>query len=297
MSNSLILGVDIGGSHITAALIDLKNSTVLPETLVRKNVDSRKGMEDIVAVWSAALNEAVAVYELSQLRIGIAMPGPFDYENGICQIKDQDKYDALFGLNIKNLLAEKLKTEAGYIKMVNDAGAFLQGEVFGGAGKGCRNVIGVTLGTGLGTSRFHDGVSEDANLWCMPFLDSIAEDYLSTRWFVKRYQELSGDYLPDAKAIADLGKTNAQAKQIFSEFGYNLGLFLDKFIQLDNPETIILGGNIANAADLFMPQTQKLLSGGQKLISINKAKLGEEAALIGAASSWHNELSGFVTMK
>lgn len=298
MSNSLVLGVDIGGSHITAAVIDLENIAILPQTKVRKNINSRLKTAAIISLWAEALLEATSELTLSDIRIGIAMPGPLDYEKGICFIKDQDKYDSLYGLNIKELLAAELHVNPENIKFINDAGAFLQGEIFAGAGKDYQDVIGVTLGTGLGTSRYHLGQAADANLWCAPFLNSIAEDYLSTRWFVNRYQELTGKLLPDAKALADLAQTDPEAAKVFEEFGNNLGLFLNYFIQLDKPEVIILGGNIANADTLFLPATQKVLTSPKKKIRLDKAKLGEEASLIGAASCWHLEVSNqLVTAK
>jgi len=290
MNDSFILGVDIGGSHITAALIDLGKNTILLDSLVRQNVNSRQSAEEIIKVWSDTIKKVASFYKVSNLRLGIAMPGPVDYKNGICQIKNQDKYDALYGLNLKVLLAEKLGIAPSNIKMINDAGAFLQGEVFAGAGIGYHHVIGITLGTGLGTSRYHGTEATDAALWCMPFLNSMAEDYLSTRWIVKRYLELTGMTLNDAKSLADLVDNDENAKKVFEEFGHNLGLFLLEFILMDKPEVIILGGNIAKAKNLFLPQIQKILANDRNDIRINLAYLGEEAALIGAASCWYKEI-------
>ena len=68
--------------------------------------------------------------------------------------------------------------------MMNDASCFLKGEVFGGAAKGYNHVIGITLGTGLGSATFKNGVVYDGDLYYTPFKESTAEDYLSTRWFI-----------------------------------------------------------------------------------------------------------------
>lgn len=290
MNETLVLGVDIGGTHITTAWIDLKTSCILPETIVRKPVNSHGSPAAIIGQWCAAIQETAGTCTLADKRLGIAMPGPFDYEQGICQIRDQDKYEALYGLNVKDLLAGTLGMEACHIRLQNDAGAFLQGEIFAGAARGARHVIGVTLGTGLGTSRSHQGVAEDANLWCLPFWDSIAEDYLSTRWFVNRYQALTGQRVADVKALAERVSQDDQARVIFAEFGQTLGFFLTEFIRLDQPEVIVLGGNIAQAADLFLAETRKVLALQPKRVVLKMACLGEEAALIGAASSWHREM-------
>lgn len=291
MKNTLVLGADIGGSHITTALIDLRTSRILPETMIRKPVNRHSSAAEIISVWCGALQETAGNHTLAKKRLGIAMPGPFDYEHGICQIKGQDKYEALYGLNIKDLLANGLGIDARDIRFQNDAGAFLRGEVFAGAAQGARHVIGLTLGTGLGTSRSHQGVAEDANLWCLPFRDSIAEDYLSTRWFVKRYETIAGQSVADVQALAERVDQDDQARIIFAEFGQTLGFFLTEFIRLDQPEVIVLGGNIAQAADLFLPETQKVLALQPTKVELKLAALGEEAALIGAASSWHLEIA------
>ncbi len=73
------------------------------------------------------------------------MPGPVDYERGICYIKDQGKYDQLYGLNIKDLLAARLGIPPDHIRMMNDALCFLKGEIAGGAIKGCKSALGLTL--------------------------------------------------------------------------------------------------------------------------------------------------------
>ena len=291
MNNPFILSADIGGSHITAAIIDLEENIVLPHTLVRRHVDANKNAEEIIRMWSGVLQEAGDLYNLPYLKIGIAVPGPFDYIKGVCQIQNQNKYDALYGLNVKDLLARKLNFSSQNIRMINDAGSFLQGEVFSGTAKGYSHAIGITLGTGLGTSRFHDTLAEDANLWCSPFLDSIAEDYLSTRWFISRYQELSGVKVQGVKELMALAEKDIKAKMIFEEFGTNLGNFLVNFIRKDEPEVIVMGGNIANASNLFLNEVNRVLTAHNKLVPIKKSVLGEEAILIGAASCWHKTLS------
>jgi glucokinase len=286
MNKTLVLGADIGGTHITTALIDLASSSILPGTMVRRQVNSHASAAEIISVWCAALQEAAGFRTLVPKRIGMAMPGPFDYEAGICLIQGQHKYEALYGLHIKDLLATAMGIETRDIRLQNDAGAFLRGEIFAGAAKGARDVIGVTLGTGLGTSRSHQGVAADANLWCLPFWDSIAEDYLSARWLVQRYATLSGRKVADVKALAALVSQDDKVRTIFAEFGQALGFFLAEFICLDQPEVIVVGGNIARAAELFLPETRKVLALQGTAVPLKLALLGEEASLIGAASCW-----------
>ncbi|MBS0028885.1 ROK family protein [Chitinophaga sp. 22321] len=287
MNNSTALGIDIGGSHITAALVDLGTRSIIEGTWNRTRINSQGGAAEIIEAWAAVISEVFAKAPAGVKHIGIGMPGPFDYEQGISLMKGQHKYDALYGLNVKELLAAKLNIGPEQIRFINDAGCFLQGEVFSGAGRNYQRVIGLTLGTGLGSASYHDGVANDANRWCAPFKDGMAEDYLSTRWFVKRYQEVSGEAVPDVKALVARIAVDDSIQQLFNEFAVNLAAFLGSFIQAEQPEAIVIGGNIANAANLFFPLLKEELKQQQIVLPIVTASLGEAAALIGAASLWH----------
>lgn len=287
MKNSTALGIDIGGSHITAALVDLGTRSVIEGSWKRTRIDSHGEATEIIASWSAVIREVFTNAPAGIKHIGIGMPGPFDYEQGISLMKGQHKYDALYNLPVKELLAAQLDIQPEQIRFINDAGCFLQGEVFSGAGKNYQRVIGLTLGTGLGSAIYRDGAANDAGRWCTPFKDGIAEDYLSTRWFVKRYQEVSGETVPDVKALVARVAVDDRIPELFNEFATNLGTLLVDFVQSEQPEAIVIGGNIANAADLFFPLLTSILQKHQINIPLVIASLGEAAALIGAASLWH----------
>lgn len=286
MDNSKVVGIDIGGSHITAAVVDLEKRLVIPGTLVRNRVDSHASVDDIIYEWAETIRRVFTPGNGVSKKLGLAMPGPFDYEKGTCLIKGLDKYESLYGLNIKQLLAQELEIEETDILMMNDASCFLQGEIFGGAVVGCNHVIGVTLGTGLGSARFHNGEIFDGDLYYTPFKDGTAEDYLSSRWFVKRYKELSGGIVKDVKELRDRIVTDPAAQTVFDEFGINLGNVLVSYINKHKGETVVVGGNIINAWNLFFQETKKILDQLSKPVSIKKAELGEESALTGAASLW-----------
>ncbi|MDN3587117.1 ROK family protein [Pedobacter aquatilis] len=284
MEKPVALGVDIGGSHITAALVDLETRTIVQDSVKRSAVDSQESKEVILAAWCDVINKAFKKSNTETKLIGIAMPGPFDYENGISLIKDQDKFKALYGVNIKEELAAELNIKAENIHFINDAAGFLQGEVFGGAARGNANVIGLTLGTGLGSSYSIGGVAKDADLWNSPFLDGIAEDYLSTRWFVKRYNQLSNNTVAGVKELVAISANDHAATRVFMEFGYNLAQFLIPVIKKHKSEMVIIGGNISGAFSAFSPELIATLNGNDVHASIKVTKLKENAALIGAAS-------------
>ena len=81
----------------------------------------------------------------------------------------------------------------------------------------------------------------------MAFLDGIAEDYISTRWFVRRFYELSGNQVANVKALIDEYAGDIVFYQVFSEFSVNLAHFIYQFIQREMPLAAVVGGNIAQA--------------------------------------------------
>lgn len=281
---SVVLGVDIGGSHITAALVDLESRQVVTGSRKRKLVNSQGSAEEIFRDWTEVIEDAFGNTEREVRKICIAMPGPFDYEEGVSLIEEQDKFNALFGMNVKNVLAERLGIAPNQIRFINDAASFLQGEVFCGAGQDEERVLGLTLGTGLGSAICVEGVASDAGLWNSPFREGIAEDYLSTRWFVQRYKELSGLSISGVKEL--LEGNPSLVNEVFLEFGENLSLFLLPLIQKYNPGTVVFGGNISNAHEHFLPVVKKQLAAAGVEVALKPAQLNEDASLLGAASSW-----------
>jgi glucokinase len=186
------IGVDIGGSHITAALVDIQKGEFASETLVRNSVNSKNSAEEILTTWAKTIQNVANKSNISTYQLGIAMPGPFDYELGICLMKNVNKYEHLYGTNVKTALAERLGVSSENIRFRNDSEAFLEGEMHFGIGKNFKNGMGITLGTGLGTSIFTDGLAIDMGLGITHhFRDGVAEDYISTRWFTNRYFELT----------------------------------------------------------------------------------------------------------
>lgn len=294
MKANYVVGVDIGGSHVTAGLVDIVSKTLVNGSLVRKAVDPHAAATNIINTWSEAIQEVATVFEGGPYYIGIAMPGPFDYENGISLIKGFDKYESLYGMNVKDLLGQQLGISPTSFKLKNDAAAFLQGEVFCGAAVNYRKAIGITLGTGLGSAHMVGQDTEECALNIFPFHDGVAEDYISIRWFLKRYQALTGHQPVNVKYIADRVGADKHATQVFEEFTVNLALVLQPFMDEEQPDVVILGGGIANAFDLFYPDLLEKLTGK---IPLKQSTLGEAAAMAGAACCWNNELQGSTTLQ
>lgn len=277
------IGVDIGGSHITAAHVDATTYKVIDSTMKRERVASMDSAEVIIESWLKVLSSLIIRNNGENSKIGIAMPGPFDYEHGISLMKGMQKYDALYNLNVKEILAKRLEIPEEDIVFINDAEAFLRGELASGAAADKERAIGVTLGTGLGSTSNASGVTVDMNWAFRPFKESIAEEYISTRWFMKRYQEITGEQV---KNVEEMLATAAQSvkDEIFEEFSDNLSIFLNDLIAQEQPQVVVIGGNIAKTWEHFIDAlTHKI---NDKSVVIRQSEMWEDAALVGAASAW-----------
>lgn len=281
-----VLGIDIGGSHISACMVELNDASFLRTTEVHAKVDPFGSAEALIHAWATAVKESFAKAGEPLRYIGIAMPGPFDYEQGISQITGLHKFESLYGLNVKELLADALQISAGNIRFLNDASAFLLGEVKGGAGKGFANAAGVTLGTGLGSAGYFNHVLHDGDLWCTPFKESRAEDYLCSRWVVQEYKQLTGKSIHGVKDLVQDYQHDEHAQKLFTVFGQHLGEVLLMKYPPALQEVVVIGGNIAKAWDCFIPATQEYFQKKGVNMNLRPALLGEDAAIMGAACLW-----------
>jgi len=275
-----LIGVDIGGSHISAAKVEWDGVRVQTLDFFEADVDTFETADQIIGAWTSVIRKSIGIS--SDPKIGIAMPGPYDYPNGISLIKDQGKMKSLYGLSVKNLLAESLEIPPSQIAFTNDAEAFLSGESLAGAGRGFENSIGLTLGTGLGSAiKIHE-VVKDAKLWTSPFRDGIAEDYLGTDWFINFTIQKSGIEISGVKDLLSPDFDKALAGQLFSEFGRTLGEFLSLYVIRLQCQGVVLGGKISRASDMFLPYTKEYLERFGYPLEIRISELEEKAALIGA---------------
>lgn len=100
--------------------------------------------------------------------------------------------------------------------------------------------------------------------------------------FIKEYKEQTGTTPKNVKEIRERIPGDETATSLFTEFGKNLKV-LAVYVKKHAAETVVMGGNIINAWKLFMRKTKKVLSNYSINVLLKKAKVGEEAALLGAA--------------
>ncbi len=294
-SVAVVLGVDVGGSHISSALVSAAGD-VLPESFCRKRVHAKSdSCNEIFDQWMDVLNESLSKLNGHTLTgIGVAMPGPFDYAHGISLIEGVDKYHALFGINIKAALETRLAIKGLPIVFENDAACFGLGESAAAQTTGSKKIIAITLGTGLGATFISNGelvkhaeeVPQDGVLYNTPYKDGIAEDYISTRGLLKAYADLSGQALSEVKEIAKRASIDKEeaAIKVFELFADDMAACLSPWIRLFNADCLVIGGSIAMASPLFLPRLLETLQQKNKIsINIKISDKMEISAIAGAA--------------
>ncbi|MDR0265971.1 MAG: ROK family protein [Sphingobacterium sp.] len=280
LQDNYVVGVDIGGTHISACIIDTKQWNIYLENVARNHVFSQGDAKTILHTWASTIQDIIATSPTPIQFIGIAMPGPFDYENGISEIQGQSKYDDLYKKDIKGLLAEELGLSKQSIHFINDAAAFLQGEIFVQNLQTNNRILGITLGTGLGSAVWNKGEKAfDAALWNSPYEDCIFEEFLVTRWFVRRFKEIAGKDVTGLKEILDNYRDTEEFQILKDEYAKHLFDFMQFFAEKHASEIFIVGGNIAKALPIFIADRKEF-----ERFQIYTAILGEKAAMIGAAS-------------
>ena len=290
----MAVGVDIGGSHVSCAACDLSQKKFLPETRSENGVDNQDPPSKIISAWAGAILGTMQRFKGKKISgIGFAMPGPFDYVQGIALFKGNNKkYESLYGLNVSQALRKEMGLpETVPVRFINDATAFALGEDWLGKAAGTERSLSITLGTGFG-SAFLSGhlpvvtgnqVPEMGCVWYLPFKNGSADDYFSTRGLLGRYHERTGKTLPGVKELAELVQKEPIVRLLFEDFGSNLGAFLQPWIEKAGTEILVIGGNISHAFDLFGDSLQKYFAGHGVKISIAVSELKETASIIGSA--------------
>ena len=294
MANNYFMGIDVGGTHITLDLVDDTTFEMLPGSTIRKDLETNASPSAVLEVFESAIAECAAVTgKEAVLGVGLAIPGPFNYREGICKITPaQQKYEQMFGVNFRTTLSSILSRDKPVI-FNNDAACFAMGEYFRGGAKGFDKAIIVTLGTGFGASFLNKGhpqtsgkgVTEGGELWDVPWKEGIADDYFTTRGVVNEWKARTSEELSGAKEIADLAKAgNQTAIKIFNDFGSDLAEFIAPWLKGFDAKAFVIGGNIALNWELFVPALEKGLE--ERMAdpaAVKKCILGEQAPIYGAA--------------
>jgi len=309
-SNDLIFAADLGGTHLRAATVDQRGKIHF-----RSKQSTPQGTDPYEIV--GALVQAVAEYkkdlgdQAGGLKaISVVVPGTVNVEHGT--VVKAPNLPCLDNFPLAAALAHKLGLPA---ILENDANAAAVGEMWQGAARGCRTIICVTLGTGVG-----GGIILDGELWhgvdgaaaeighmCVDPFGGVActcgsrgclEVFASATAIVRMTREASPRYPESvlhasrnlsAESIFEAGlKGDELALEIFRRMGVYLGIGLANLINILNPEMIVIAGGVVNGWDLFekhmLHEVEErafpLLAARVKIV---RAECADDAGLLGAA--------------
>ncbi|TPG38206.1 ROK family protein [Flavobacterium pectinovorum] len=295
MNKEYAVGLDIGGTHITAAIIDIIGMKVVDFSLHKESFDSNLPVEEVMTIWEKVIRTSIKKSKVENTTgLAICMPGPFDYTNGVCWIKGQSKYEHFYGLNVRDLFQDKLNLSSDFpVLFENDAVCFGKGEVFKDANNLSKKVMAITLGTGLGACFIDKGksistgnsVPKEGEIYDLPYKHGIAEDYVSARGLISSYFALSGKKLNNGLEIFNLAKAGDEmAIKVFGKMGEDLAAIVLPWLENFSADSFIIGGKIANASEFFLPVfIQKIKEAGSN-VTVSVSTDNEIAALLGATS-------------
>jgi glucokinase len=213
--------VEVGGSHVTATRVDPAGRRVCDDPPHSQPLDPHASAQNLIAAIAAC---ALWSGPFSGTPLCLAVPGPFDYLAGVARYEGVGKFDALHGVDLRAALREALPEPPDEITFVNDAVAFTVGEWVAGAGRGAERIVGITLGTGVGSAFLDNGGTATG----------------------------VHDVVRQARGGDDT------ARRILRDAYHKLGVALAPWVSNFDAAAMVIGGSIAQSWDVIGP----LLSGG-----------------------------------
>lgn len=301
-------GVDIGGTTVKMGLFTTDGKVLRKwEIVTRKEDKGRWILSDIAASIQNVMKEEKL--EKEQITgIGFGVPGPVMEDGTVLKCANLG-----WGVFSVTKAVQKL-TGIQNIKVANDANVAALGEMWKGGGRGFKNLVMVTLGTGVGGGVIINGniltgnkgaageighlnVNPRERETCGCGKKGCLEQYASatgigrvTRRALKRYQ---GDTVLSkrkitAKVIFDAAKAgDAFAMKMVEEFGVRLGSALAQIAQVIDPDVFVIGGGVSKAGQIILDVIEKNYKKNVMFALKNKefrlAELGNDAGIYGSA--------------
>jgi len=280
MKNKKIIGIDLGATNIRGGLVD---GTVLSGILSRRikrmgSVDDV--MEDVTGIIDDLISDEVAA-------IGIGVPSVVDIERGI--VYDVQYIPSWKEVHLKDILEARYRIP---VFVNNDANCFAIGEQYFGKGVGHENLIGLTIGTGLGAGiiikgHLYAGTNCGAGEFGMvEYLDHCYEYYASGQFFENVHQKNGQEVFEEA------GSGNPEALELYAEMGGHLGNAVKMMMYTYDPSLIILGGSVRFAYPYFQKAMWRQINTFAFTKSISKLRIEisdlENSGILGAAGLYYD---------
>ncbi|MEY8687041.1 ROK family protein [Bacteroides sp. AN502(2024)] len=232
------LSIDLGGTHVRIAQVE--NGRCLKKISV--DCPAQQDASVILNLLSQLIDNVMNEYVEG---IGIGVPSVVDSEKGV--VYNVTNISSWKEVRLKETLERKFRVP---VVVNNDSNCFTLGVKIFGEGQSYANMVGVTIGTGIGAGviidhRLYGGEFMGAGeIGMLPYLDSDFEQYCSS-FFFKRY------HTTGAEAAEKANAGDRAVLEMWKEFGTHLGNLMKAILLVYAPQAIILGGGIASAFPLF----------------------------------------------
>ncbi len=305
------IGVDVGGTNVKIAIVDNSGKIEFSNTV---NTRAEMGYEYTISNIKQAIKDLLAdsKIKLKDIEgIGFGFPGQIDYKKGI--VLSLPNIPGWVNVPISTIIEDEFGIPT---KVDNDVRCAALGELKYGAGRGCENLICITVGTGIGSGiivngklvrgasnaageighlkmQIHDGpICGCGDTGCFeafasgPSIVAMAEKYIAGGKSTK-FREMANPKITPFIVAEAAKQGDAVAKRIFEIMGEYIGVGLASVVNLLNPEKIVIGGGVADAGDiLFEPIIRTVEQRAMKIsadaVQILPAELGNNAGIVGA---------------
>jgi len=288
------IGVDLGGTKILAGVVARDGTIVRRHERPTPTSSQRELIGEIDAAVSELMDERVGA-------IGLGVPGPIDQRRGRVIFATNLP---LADFDLRDRMQDEFRIPVGFD---NDANAAAIGEWQAGAGRGCSNVLMITLGTGVGGGVIVDGVPFRGGAGAGGELGHVTviaggdpchgscegrghlEAYITGVAATKRAQEAFGPAADAHRLVRLANEGDETAKRILGEIGALLGYGIASHANVFNPEVIVVGGGFGIAAwEHLIPEAERIfqrecLVPAKHDARIVPGELGTAGGLIGAA--------------
>jgi glucokinase len=299
MTAKFIIGVDLGGTNLRIALVDSKYKIRDKAVLSTKKLIQKEGLIQAI---TDSINKIIKNNQLNRadiLGVGLGLPGPIDVKRGLVHF-----FPNIPGWKEVNL-RQILKTRLGLpVFLDNDANLACLAEYKLGAAKYVKNAVCLTLGTGVGGGIIIDGLlyrglnNASGEIGHMPINEkgprcncggiACLETYIGNNRIIREAKSLFKRNISLEELSYLAKKQNKRALTIWSNVARHLGIALVGVVNLLNPDCIVIGGGVAGAGSILFDKLREVISRRAMVVQarhvkVFKAKLGNDAGLIGAA--------------
>jgi len=235
----MTIGIDLGGSNVRCGLVEAGSVVTRLSEPCRSDQPEQVVLEQIKGLIRRLLNPSVT-------GIGIGVPSVVDMQKGV--VYNVANIPSWEEVPLKDILEAEFKLPV-YVN--NDANCFALGEHRCGAGKPFKNILGVTLGTGVGAgiiidNKLYNGSNTGAGeIGCLPYLEHTLEFYCGSAFFLQHHNMTGKEALELAES------DNFYGLKVWEAFGKHIGVLVKIILFVYDPDAIIFGGSIANGYKYF----------------------------------------------